>query len=106
MRGRLWEWFEQGDAGAAVADGFPMCRAPERLVRRLLQKPHCSWGIPPALEMHRQFRRPLPGLSPIAGLEAQANLLMPPRPPADGPLRVEQFLIERMAESVARRDGP
>jgi hypothetical protein len=56
--------------------------------------------------MHRQLRSNLPRLRSIAGLLAGPDLLMQAHPLPGRHARVHHFMIQGMAELIARRDRP
>jgi hypothetical protein len=83
----VWQRLEELQSLGQMGDRLLMGTALQGISSCLPQILHRPMGIPPALEMHRQFRSDLPRPCAIAGLLPGANPLMQPyAPPCWHPL--------------------
>src|SRR5919199_3982538 len=67
---------------------------------------HGPWDIPSALKMHGQFDGHLTRPGPIARLQPCTNLAVPPYPPARRYPVIQHFVVQIMAEAIARHYCP
>src|SRR5207245_433121 len=95
---------KETDRSLEVRDGFSWSVPPDGVLPGLMQVTHGSLGIAPPLEMHRELGGDLPRPLTVAGFDTQAHSSVKRRTAPRGDALIEHLTVERVEESIARRD--